>query len=118
MRAVTHTLPKVTLKHNISDIIKRRTENLTVPFEHDSYILTAQPPTAHTEGRLKILSLKNKTVVFLRRFTPLPDSVLSRNMAGESSSSLDPTSGLASAFPSGSATPGMLTPTGIEFSHS
>jgi len=33
-------------------------------------------------------------------------------MGGESSTSLDPTSGLASAFPTGSATPGMLTPTG------
>ncbi|KAL0275367.1 UNVERIFIED_CONTAM: hypothetical protein PYX00_003230 [Menopon gallinae] len=51
------------------------------------------------------------------KFTPLPDSVLSRNMAGESATSIDPASGLASAFPSGVATPGfstpgMLTPTG------
>ncbi|EEB15596.1 pre-mRNA splicing factor, putative [Pediculus humanus corporis] len=51
------------------------------------------------------------------KFTPLPDSVLSRNMAGESATSIDPTSGLASTFPSGNATPGfstpgMLTPTG------
>lgn len=38
-------------------------------------------------------------------------------MGGEQAASLDPTSGIASAFPSGSttpgfATPGMLTPTG------
>lgn len=40
------------------------------------------------------------------KFTPLPDSVLTRNLGGESTSSIDPKSGLASAFP------GMLTPTG------
>nr|SVE94077.1 EOG090X017X [Simocephalus serrulatus] len=40
------------------------------------------------------------------KFTPLPDSVLTRNLGGESSTSIDPKSGLASAFP------GMLTPTG------
>lgn len=45
------------------------------------------------------------------KFTPLPDSVLSRNLGGESSSTLDPSSGLASMIP-GSATPGLLTPTG------
>lgn len=45
------------------------------------------------------------------RFTPLPDSVLSRNMGGESTATLDPRSGLASMVP-GVATPGMLTPTG------
>lgn len=45
------------------------------------------------------------------KFTPLPDSVLSRNLGGESSSTLDPSSGLASMMP-GIATPGMLTPTG------
>ncbi|XP_034238152.1 pre-mRNA-processing factor 6 [Thrips palmi] len=45
------------------------------------------------------------------KFTPLPDSVLSRNLGGESSTSLDPSSGLASAIP-GVSTPGMLTPTG------
>ncbi|KAK3931821.1 Pre-mRNA-processing factor 6 [Frankliniella fusca] len=45
------------------------------------------------------------------KFTPLPDSVLSRNLGGESTTSLDPSSGLASAIP-GVATPGMLTPTG------
>ncbi|XP_077291122.1 pre-mRNA processing factor 6 isoform X2 [Arctopsyche grandis] len=45
------------------------------------------------------------------KFTPLPDSVLSRNLGGDSASSLDPTSGLASMNP-GVMTPGMLTPTG------
>lgn len=45
------------------------------------------------------------------KFTPLPDSVLSRNLGGESSTSLDPTSGLASMMP-GVMTPGMLTPSG------
>lgn len=45
------------------------------------------------------------------KFTPLPDSVLSRNLGGESSSSIDPGSGLASMMP-GVATPGMLTPSG------
>ncbi|CAF4810724.1 unnamed protein product [Pieris macdunnoughi] len=45
------------------------------------------------------------------KFTPLPDSVLSRNLGGESTSSIDPTSGLASMMP-GLATPGMLTPSG------
>ncbi|XP_017782698.1 PREDICTED: pre-mRNA-processing factor 6 [Nicrophorus vespilloides] len=45
------------------------------------------------------------------KFTPLPDSVLSRNLGGESSSTLDPSSGLASMVP-GATTPGMLTPTG------
>jgi len=44
------------------------------------------------------------------KFTPLPDSVLSRNLGGESSSTIDPSSGLASAVP-GTAS-GMLTPTG------
>lgn len=46
------------------------------------------------------------------RFTPLPDSVLSRNLGGESSSTIDPSSGLASMMP-GVMTPGMLTPSGI-----
>ncbi|GLH16055.1 Protein crooked neck [Gryllus bimaculatus] len=49
------------------------------------------------------------------KFTPLPDSVLARNLGGESSNSIDPKSGIATAFPAGSsgfATPGMLTPTG------
>ncbi|KAI5638418.1 tetratricopeptide repeat domain-containing protein [Phthorimaea operculella] len=45
------------------------------------------------------------------KFTPLPDSVLSRNLGGESTSSIDPGSGLASMMP-GVATPGMLTPSG------
>lgn len=45
------------------------------------------------------------------KFTPLPDSVLSRNLGGETASSLDASSGLASMVP-GVATPGMLTPTG------
>ncbi|KAI8439587.1 hypothetical protein MSG28_013314 [Choristoneura fumiferana] len=45
------------------------------------------------------------------KFTPLPDSVLSRNLGGESSSSIDPGSGLASMMP-GVMTPGMLTPSG------
>ncbi|CAG7718069.1 unnamed protein product [Allacma fusca] len=47
------------------------------------------------------------------KFTPLPDSVLSSNLGGESVSSLDPKSGLASAFPaSGLLTPGITTPSG------
>lgn len=45
------------------------------------------------------------------KFTPLPDSVLSRNLGGESTSSIDPGSGLASMMP-GVMTPGMLTPSG------
>lgn len=46
------------------------------------------------------------------RFTPLPDSVLARNLGGEAAASIDPGSGLASTVP-GLATPaGMLTPTG------
>lgn len=45
------------------------------------------------------------------KFTPLPDSVLSRTLGGESQSQIDPRSGLASMMP-GVATPGMLTPTG------
>ncbi|CAD6208449.1 GSCOCG00003461001-RA-CDS [Cotesia congregata] len=45
------------------------------------------------------------------KFTPLPDSVLARNLGGESATSIDPSSGLASMMP-GVATPGMLTPTG------
>ncbi|XP_068081412.1 pre-mRNA-processing factor 6 [Anabrus simplex] len=51
----------------------------------------------------------------MEKFTPLPDSVLARNLGGESTTSLDPSSGIATAFPtapSGFATPGMLTPTG------
>lgn len=39
------------------------------------------------------------------KFTPLPDSVLSRNLGGEASNSIDPNSGLASMVP-GVATPG------------
>lgn len=46
------------------------------------------------------------------KFTPLPDSVLSRNLGGEQSASLDPTSGLASMVPGMSTPAGMLTPTG------
>ncbi|XP_053674883.1 pre-mRNA-processing factor 6 [Anopheles nili] len=45
------------------------------------------------------------------KFTPLPDSVLSRNLGGESASAIDGRSGLASMIP-GVATPGMLTPSG------
>lgn len=45
------------------------------------------------------------------KFTPLPDSVLARNLGGETSTSIDPSNGLASMMP-GVATPGMLTPTG------
>lgn len=48
------------------------------------------------------------------KFTPLPDSMLSRNLGGESSSSIDPGSGLASMMP-GVMTPGMLTPSGKVF---
>lgn len=40
------------------------------------------------------------------KFTPLPDSVLTRNLGGESSNSLDPSSGLASMMP-GVQTPGI-----------
>lgn len=47
------------------------------------------------------------------RFTPLPDSVLVRNMGGETATAIDPRSGLASMLPGVSnSTPGMLTPTG------
>lgn len=42
------------------------------------------------------------------KFTPLPDSVLARNLGGEAVSSLDPNSGLASIVP-GVATPGMFS---------
>lgn len=45
------------------------------------------------------------------KFTPLPDSVLSRSLGGETQANIDPRSGLASMMP-GVATPGMLTPTG------
>lgn len=40
------------------------------------------------------------------KFTPLPDSVLSRSLGGESSNTIDPSSGLASMVP------GALTPSG------
>lgn len=33
------------------------------------------------------------------KFTPLPDSVLSRNLGGETTSAIDPSSGLASMVP-------------------
>lgn len=39
------------------------------------------------------------------KFTPLPDSVLTRNLGGDTSNSLDPSSGLASMMP-GVQTPG------------
>ncbi|XP_052872848.1 pre-mRNA-processing factor 6 [Anopheles cruzii] len=45
------------------------------------------------------------------KFTPLPDSVLSRNLGGEATTAIDGRSGLASMIP-GVATPGMLTPSG------
>lgn len=48
------------------------------------------------------------------KFTPLPDSVLNRSLGGESSSTIDPSSGIASMVP-GVATPGMLTPSGIYY---
>ena len=43
------------------------------------------------------------------KFTPLPDSVLARNLGGDSNTSIDPSSGIASAFPSTSGfnTPGI-----------
>lgn len=41
------------------------------------------------------------------KFTPLPDSVLARNLGGESTNAIDPNSGLASIVP-GVATPGIL----------
>lgn len=40
------------------------------------------------------------------KFTPLPDSVLSRNLGGDATTSIDPSSGLASMLP-GAATPGI-----------
>lgn len=40
------------------------------------------------------------------KFTPLPDSVLSRNMGGESATTIDPNSGLSSMVP------GVMTPSG------
>jgi len=43
-------------------------------------------------------------------FIPLPDSVLSCNLSAESSSTIDPSSGLASAVPG--TVSGILTPTG------
>lgn len=47
------------------------------------------------------------------KFTPLPDSVLSRSLGGETTSNIDPRSGLASMMPGTSTMmPGMLTPTG------
>ncbi|CAG0916495.1 unnamed protein product [Notodromas monacha] len=48
------------------------------------------------------------------KFTPLPDSVLARNvaMASGSATSIDPSSGLASAVPSTAGGAGMLTPSG------
>ncbi|XP_076062017.1 pre-mRNA processing factor 6 [Oratosquilla oratoria] len=45
------------------------------------------------------------------RFTPLPDSVLAHNLGGESVTTIDPGSGLASMMP-GTSTPGMVTPSG------
>lgn len=44
------------------------------------------------------------------KFTPLPDSVLARNLGGETTSSINPSSGLASMLPG--TTSGMLTPSG------
>lgn len=46
------------------------------------------------------------------RFTPLPDSVLSRNLGGENVTTLDPRSGLASIVPGVQTGIGMLTPSG------
>lgn len=43
------------------------------------------------------------------KFTPLPDSVLSRNLGGETATAIDSRSGLQTP---GVSTPGMLTPTG------
>ena len=49
---------------------------------------------------------------FVCRFTPVPDSVISRNLnAGYASSSIDPNTGLTSVFP-GDMTPGFATPAG------
>lgn len=45
------------------------------------------------------------------KFTPLPDSVLSRNLGGDTTTSIDPSSGLSSMMP-GTTSVGMLTPTG------
>lgn len=42
------------------------------------------------------------------KFTPLPDSVLSRNLGGDVGNSLDPSSGMASMMP-GVATPGKMS---------
>jgi len=49
----------------------------------------------------------------MERFTPLPDSVLARNMGGEQVSVIDPSSGLASMMPGTTSThPGLATPSG------
>jgi len=45
---------------------------------------------------------------FIFRFTPLPDSVLARNLGGQAVTTIDPSSGLASAIPKGLQTPGLI----------
>lgn len=53
---------------------------------------------------------KQRTVGNREKFTPMSDSMLARNFGGESISSIDPSSSMASPLP-GTAT-GLLTPSG------
>ena len=53
---------------------------------------------------------KQRLAGLREKYTPMSDAMLATNLGGESTSSIDPNSGLASALP-GTAT-GMLTPTG------
>jgi len=53
---------------------------------------------------------KQRTAGLREKYTPMSDAMLARNIGGETVSTLDPKSGLASALP-GNMT-GMLTPTG------
>lgn len=60
-------------------------------------------PTNLTNRKQRLAGLREK-------YTPMSDALLARNLGGDTTSSIDPKSGLASAMP-GTMT-GMLTPTG------
>ena len=61
---------------------------------------------------------KKRLAANREKFTPISDRILNQNMGGEMTSSINPSSGLASVIPGlqtsvpGMQTPGMLTPTG------
>ena len=86
------------------------------PFYHKSFlknacdVLNLQTNNKFFEQVGDARNRKQRTAGLREKYTPMSDAMLARNLGGESVSTLDPKSGLASALP-GNMT-GMLTPSG------